>query len=701
MNAKWIWLDSNRYPEYQKTYFGCEAEDKMPKDPKFPYNYCVADFSRRIVFDTKPERVELRVSGDTVFRFWVNGEFVGLGPVCAGGDFLGRKEPLAWYYANNYTLKPDGCELNIFAQVRLKPLMLTEFSHCQGGFYLAGRAIFADGKVTEFGTDESWRARRNGRYPEPCTYDGEACPDAWFPAVPTGDERALTDAPIKMLTIEPVYPQNPGQREIAIRSGEVVDVPFDMVYSANLGISCRGRCNLHIDFYEDGPVYNSAENIVLTDGDVYRSIRMHSAGGMRITVNSAGEGTVISPMLWFNHYPTDHEGCLTTSDRDINEIYRLCKWSLKICRQTIHLDSPKHQELLACTGDYYIETLMTLFTYGDLSLSREDVVRTGKWLCQNGGRMFHTTYSLIWVQMLKTVWQYTGDDSLPGECRKAMNLLFDLFETYVGESGVIENPPDYMFVDWMVTDGYTLHHPPRYLGQTVLNAFWYKALTDGAELAEYFGWEEGEKWRTRAAAVLPAFNRCFYDEARGMYFEGIDDEPGKNRRSFARYGNILAALYGLCDKERALRLVRMAADDDTDLKPIQPYFMNFLLQAVERYGLFDELGMKLIRKWAPSTRACVKGLQEGWYAPEEGYSFDHSHAWGGCPAYFIPRMLTGFTLLENGYKKIRLAPKCFDLDFAEVSFPTPYGEIRVIQRKGETPQITVPAGIDWELGDEK
>ncbi|MCQ2463801.1 MAG: hypothetical protein MJ177_10465, partial [Clostridia bacterium] len=155
----------------------------------------------------------------------------------------------------------------------------------------------------------------------------------------------------------------------------------------------------------------------------------------------------------------------------------VCKHTLKICRQSLHLDSTKHQEHLACTGDYYIESLMTLYCFDDFRLSEFDIMRTADWLVDNNGRMFHTTYSLIWVQMLHDVYMITGNKALLTYSEKALDILLDRFAGYMGESGVIETPPDFMFVDWTVIDGYTMHHPPKALGQTVLNAFYYEALS--------------------------------------------------------------------------------------------------------------------------------------------------------------------------------------------------------------------------------
>jgi len=699
--AEWIWLSPEIYGEYQNTFVRMEA----PEEEKAAYRYCVADFAAEIDLPGIPERVELWVSGDTHFRLWVNDAFVGFGPAAAGGDFL-TVEPLDWYYRNPYCVRPGERRLRFFAQVQLSPQVLTEFSCGRGGFLLEGIAYFSDGTSAAFGTDAGWRARLNRSYCRPCVYDERLAPDEWTPAALTGDGRVLSDAPVKMLDVEEILPQSPEQCQMKIRQGEAYRIEYDKIYAACVGIVAEGACHLRICCFETPGVSSGTEEVCLTGPGAFRSFRMHSVGECVIEVLDASPGTEIRPLLYFSHYPVAEAGTLRTSDPELDSIYELCCWTLNICRQTIHLDSPMHQELLACTGDYYIETLMTLFTYGDLSLARGDVIRTAKWLVQNRGRMFHTTYSLIWVQMLELVIRYTGDFSLAEDCREALLKLFACFEGYLGENNLIDNPPDYMFVDWMVAEGYSLHHPPKYLGQAVLNAFYYRALCTAAELGGTLGWPETEDWRRQAAEFRPAFNRAFYDAERGLYIDGLPGdgpEPTKwqpsnqPRRHFSRYPNILAALYGLCDETEGVRLTRLMADDNTDLAPIQPYFMNFLLQAVERYGLYEELGMKLLKKWTPSVKACSKGLQEGWYKPEEGYSFDHSHAWGGCPAYFIPAMLTGLKVSGHGYRRITLSPKLYGLQFAEVTFPTPFGEIRCAMREGEPPQISVPKEIEWKI----
>ena len=92
-------------------------------------------------------------------------------------------------------------------------------------------------------------------------------------------------------------------------------------------------------------------------------------------------------------------------------------------------------------------------------------------------------------------------------------------------------------------------------------------------------------------------------------------------------------------------------------------------------------------------RQCPKGLAEGFYKPEDSYSFDHSHAWGGTPAYALPLALSGLEILEPGYRKIRLRPSLLGLSHASVEIPTPLGTIALRMEQGKDPVISLPKGI--------
>ena len=69
MNAKWIWLNSSEYPEFQESPATIGLEYNTAD-----YQYCVAEFEKEYKFTKKIATTCLRVSGDAQFRLWMNGE---------------------------------------------------------------------------------------------------------------------------------------------------------------------------------------------------------------------------------------------------------------------------------------------------------------------------------------------------------------------------------------------------------------------------------------------------------------------------------------------------------------------------------------------------------------------------------------------------------------------------------------------------
>ena len=293
-------------------------------------------------------------------------------------------------------------------------------------------------------------------------------------------------------------------------------------------------------------------------------------------------------------------------------------------------------------------------------------------------------------------------------CKNALSKLLERFDSYKDENGIIENPPDFMFVDWTVIDGFSMHHQPTALGQTVLNAFYYNALIHAEKIYSYIGEQTiSDQLKIKSDEFRIQFNRIFFDKDKKLYFDGLGTPYGGekhyhpanvNKKYFSKYPNILASLFGLADEELAKDILDRIIFDDS-LQDLQPYFMHYLLNAVRKYGMFEKYGIKLLERWIPVVEECDKGLAEGWIAPEESYSFDHSHAWGGTPAYQMPMAITGLEILEAGMKKMKFTPNLYGLDYAHITIPTEYGDIVIDAKKGKRADITAPDTIEIIRGD--
>ncbi len=692
---KWIWLDGKIYPEYQKNYYSICHTNAEEQDT---YAYCVAEFKKELALPKKSSSIYMRITADSFYHLYINDEIEGIGPPSSGGDFL-ETGILPKYYANNHTIDICADKIEIIVMVRLLPEVLTDYSRYHGGLAIEGEIFLEDGSMVKFGTDSTWLCRPDSAYTGFQTYDNTTEMFPYSAAAEIRDIWQAEDSHIPPLSLNEVLHDEiialPGSNEVVFSLGKI--------YGVYPVISADGPCRITAVTRELEGQSEMMENVILCRAGEYFSFRQHSCGEIRIGIENESDTPVrVKIRLIAPWYPIEKEGFVITSNIGYNKAYEVCKHTLKICRQSIHLDSTKHQEHLACTGDYYIESLITMFAYGDMRLAEFDLMRTADWLVKNDGRMFHTTYSLVWIQMLRDVYMATGNDALLVYCRTALEKLLNRFEGYKGESGVIENPPDYMFVDWTVIDGYNMHHPPKALGQTVLNAFYYEALVRAAEIYDYlYDTDFAEKCRKNAQKFYIDFNREFFDDSQGLYFDGKNDDTGEaatwlpsnsKKRYFSKYPNILSCLYGLTEGEKAEKIMRRVITDDT-LQDIQPYFMHYMLGAVKRTGLFPEYGWRLLDRWVPMVENCDKGLAEGWIAPTPTYSFDHSHAWGGTFAYYLPLMLTGFEIIEPGMKKIKLDPCLLGLEYASVKIPTGYGDILIEMNQDGTRKIIVPEGI--------
>lgn len=706
MNKKdsWIWLDDKLYPENITTVYSAFSSEKEKEKNG---NYCVAEFKREYNFNKTVKCAKLTFSADTAFRLYLNGELLATGPAPVGGDFLFNDEARPSHYKMCIDIFPDTKKLDFFCAVKLMPVKIYEYSKGRGGFMLSGELTFSDETTEYISTDTSWLSRKNKSFVKPFVFDGEIKSDSFTPSNEVPDVWNAKAIPLSVLKETVIIPTKLTKNASTHDKAKTFTFELDKIYAGFLYVKNTSDKTLKLsaECYETAQGSGITEELTLLSGAEYRGFELHSAGFIYVKIKDFTDENCPIEIKFINtHYPVESESATFVSDKEINEVLSVCLHTLKQCRQLIHLDSPRHCEPLACTGDYYIESLMTAFSLGDMSLSKADILRTAELLDTHDGRMFHTTYSLIWVMMLYDVYMLTGDESLLFKCLSALKKLLLRFEAYIGENGLIETPPDYMFVDWIYVDGISLHHPPKALGQTCLNIYFYGMLKKASKI---FGILKESALEERAEAlrksIKTAVNTHLYDKNRGLYFEGLNTPtPEKllgefmpqnvSKRYFACHANILAAAFGICDKKAASHLIDEVMTDKT-LGDFQPYFAHFLFEAIFNNDLCEKYTLKLLERWKQPVKECPKGLVEGFLPPEPAYEFDHSHAWGGTPLYSLPKALSGIEVLEPGFKKIKLSPKLLGLSEAKVRIPTPYGEIKIDLKKGENPKYFIPKEI--------
>ncbi len=700
---QWIWLPKDKYTNAQNTvYSGFEDKTKG--------NYTVAEFKKEYVFSEKVVSAELRFSGDTAFQLYCNDSVVATGPACVGGDFIGNETGRENFYAFETTIKPDSEVLNFFARVKMMPVQICEYSKGRGGFMLSAILTFADGTQKHIFTDDSWMVRQNRAYKSFDCYDGRISPDEYTKAECIENIWNTSTAPIPVREESDVFCEN-SKISVSPYEEKNVLITFDKIWAGFIHVKAKTQGELSVCLtcreLEESP--SIKENLIFVDDGEYRSFYMNSAGNISVEIkNESAFNAELTVSFVSTHYPVSNEATTVTSDEELNLVLETCKHTLKICRQTHHLDSPKHCEPLACTGDYYVETLMTLFSFGDMRLAEFDLIRTAVMLERENGRMFHTTYSLIWVKMLYDVYMATGNIDLLKKCEKALQLLLKRFKTYIGANGLIETPPDYMFVDWIYIDEISMHHPPKALGQTCLNIFYFGALDTAEKIFRELSQNElSVDCANERENLRKAINSNLFDAQKGIYFMGLNTPTEESliggwmpqntdKRYYMKHANILAAYFGVCDEATSRTLVKKILSDEIE-GDCQPYFLHYLLEAVCKLGLREEYTMQICKLWKKPVQECSKGLVEGFIAPEPTYSFDHSHAWGGTPLYSLPKALIGLEIISPGMGEIALSPSLLGLEYAKVELLTPHGKVICQMEKNKEPIITNPKEVMVKL----
>ena len=503
----------------------------------------------------------------------------------------------------------------------------------------------------------------------------------------------------------PDHPFRNGQSLVLKRNASFA-VHFNRVLSAHYGIRVKGGAGALIALQAsetNAPGYNRMVSLLLRDGEqTFESPEIAAVGTLNVIVSNVTTPVEIED-IWANtvSQPLPYRGAFTCSDTHLNAIWNACRWATQINLQTHHLDSLDHQEPICDYGDYLIEDLVNYCAFGEPWLARQDL-RKFAWVMEKSHyQTFHTSYILLWLQTLVAYYQYTGDKALIIELAPDVHAIIDQFTLYRGKNGILSEAPNYMFMDWVTIAGFGCHHPPAVIGQGYMTAFYYRALEDAIHVSEWTGdMSRIQRYTDLRKGIVEAYNRELWSKEQGLYRDGKPFQTtvkpnewlpaDKDIETFSAQNNVLAVLYDLAPKERQTEVIeRVLAQKPWN---VRPYYMHFVLHAIDHAGLFDRYGTEWMRKWniVPETQSFY----------EMGDSGDLSHAWIATPLYQMSAHILGITPAAPGYKLISIRPELCDLLWAKGSVPTPYGNTEVSWRRESGRlmlTVTVPRNAQAEV----
>ena len=687
--GKWIWLNRSTFARYQKTntlWLPDTSRNAVPYQ---------ALFRKTTSLRTLPGSAVLFISGDVMFNVYVNGHFVGRGPVNIGSDYADKRSPDYWYYSS-FNIKPyltkgkNSIAVTVFASA----FEISATTSSSGRFICD---LSLNNQPAILSTDDTWKCNLDTGYNNTgrlLTYDANKSKDGWrktnyddsdwamATVISSADGNRLFNSQIPVPISLPLRPV----RFMSIINGQM-SVPSERDFFKPQS----GENEFMLDFGKNMPAYISfkafsekGDSIIVSpyeklDYQSNRSFKYICRQGfndyhtpnlsvfryLKIRVYAKNELTFKSFKADFSSYPVQYQGQFECSNPFYNELWRITRWTTQMCMNDMLYDSPLHQEPIGCTGDYFIESLNDYYAFGDAWLIRQNLIQTAMMLRKNGFKMFHTSYSLLWIQMMLKYYEYTGDKELIKQLSPDVQKLLDRFTTYLDNDYLLSDAPNYMFMDWIRIREFNAHHPPAVIGMGYLTMMYYQALKDGSAINQISGnYQIGKRNDLLAAKIKSALNRRLYVKEKGLYKDGIPFitkvKPGewlpadKDLVTYSPHVNTLAVLYDIAPKNQQVTLMNYVVNQKE--YRLQPYFMSYVLAALHHINKIDE-GLQQIDLWKNGIDTSTYTLKENWNdKTEDGYSGDYSHAWGGSPLLFMSQSILGISPAGPGFRKIKITP---------------------------------------------
>lgn len=406
------------------------------------------------------------------------------------------------------------------------------------------------------------------------------------------------------------------------------------------------------------------------------------------------------------NYPfNDSAAVFHSADTVLNAVWELCKYSMKATSFAgIYVDGDR--ERIPYEADAYINQLGHYAADREFSLAR----------ASHEYLLHHATWPTEWI--LQSVLMAWHDYLYTGDIRSARHHYNDLKAKLLipleGENGLISTRTGKQnaslmqaihyngkelrdIVDWPhsgilglgkaeggETDGFVFTDY-----NTVVNAYYYKALTGMQQIAEALGnKEDAASFTARAARVKKSFQQLLWDKKKKVFRDGTGTEHA------SLHANMFAMAFGLVDeknRETVASFIRSRG------MACSVYGSQFLMDAVYDGGDAD-YGLSLLtsqqeRSWYNMIRAGSTIAMEAWdnkYKPNQ----DWNHAWGAVPANVIPRKLMGIEPLSPGWSTFRIKPQPGNLPWASLQLPTIKGPIHMTFRQSAGEfllKVSVPA----------
>ncbi len=380
----------------------------------------------------------------------------------------------------------------------------------------------------------------------------------------------------------------------------------------------------------------------------------------------------------------DKKGYIKTSDETLNKILDTAVYTCELNAQDGVIWDGIKRDRLVWAGDLNSEILTLSYMYGNI-VHVKNSLRILRQTTPNSVWMNNIpSYSAWWVLNLADYYRISADGEFYAQNVDYVNYVLQEFDRCVGETDVDfsktgKKVDRQFFLDWQSCD----HGDEK---QGVLSLIWYtcqKVLHfpyDGVDLECV---KRLQRKLTPYVFQDAALKQVLSVQAACGKKEGVKQAlEAEGTRGFSTFMSyFLFKALALCDSEKTIPLAKEYYGGMLD-RGATTFWEDFDIDWLEGSGRIDEetpSGKKDLH--ADYGKFCYKGLR-------------HSlcHGWSSGIVPVAVEEILGVKILECGYKKIKIEPRLFGLEYVEGCIPTPYGDLKIYATATEL-KTEIPAGI--------
>lgn len=472
------------------------------------------------------------------------------------------------------------------------------------------------------------------------------------------------------------------------KGGEIVDILTSEVLKNGTGLSTGSSSAAY------------GNRLICRAGDqTHQFYNIMGVRYMTIRVRNNPDSTLkITPSLMWSAYPLGDRGKFETSNALVNEIWKTCKHTQKICSLDAYVDTP-YREQAQWWGDARVQSWNTFFISGDARLMRRGIRSISMQKAPNGLTYGHAPtmahscilpdFALTWILTLYDHYWQTGNPEAYLSHKDTVASILSYFDGITNpKTGLAEFDPRYwLFLDWT---------PTQKNGQSAILNFWLlNALESMQKLCAENGiGGDAKMYAERAAKVRKAITDNLLRKD-GLISDGIlpdgklNPETGVHAQVLARMCNIEGFDF---EKAKTEILLPFIKDEKKFKAPPSAFWTVYVIKVMCDAGYNREVYEYIKRNWENYTKygTTFEDFKEKpWNT--------HSHAWSAHPVFMLPQILGGVKQEAAGWTKISFKPNFFE-DYAKVVYPTPQGDIKVEWRKNSdgtfSSKIEKPKGVD-------